>query len=93
MSLSILYSVKGSDAGNGIRIFVPDILMFIASLVTWLVCRNIVQKQVQENLGEYNAQFENEDMVCVYIYSLIIRGFFFLVCLTLGMGFAIYFFR
>ncbi|XP_034285335.1 piezo-type mechanosensitive ion channel component 2 isoform X3 [Pantherophis guttatus] len=55
-------SVKGADAGNGIRIFVPDILMFIASLVTWLVCRNIVQKPEQENLGEYNAQFENEDM-------------------------------
>ncbi|XP_013907037.1 PREDICTED: piezo-type mechanosensitive ion channel component 2, partial [Thamnophis sirtalis] len=55
-------SVKGADAGNGIRIFVPDILMFVASLVTWLVCRNIVQKPEQENLGEYNAQFENEDM-------------------------------
>ncbi|XP_007433600.1 piezo-type mechanosensitive ion channel component 2 isoform X1 [Python bivittatus] len=55
-------SVKGTDAGNGIRIFVPDIVMFIASLTTWLVCRNIVQKPVQENAGEYNAEFENEDM-------------------------------
>ncbi|KAG8133463.1 hypothetical protein E2320_011256 [Naja naja] len=54
--------VKGADAGNGIRIFVPDILMFIASLITWLVCRNIVQKPEEENLGEYNEQFENEDM-------------------------------
>uniref|UniRef100_A0A670IJB7 Piezo type mechanosensitive ion channel component 2 n=1 Tax=Podarcis muralis TaxID=64176 RepID=A0A670IJB7_PODMU len=55
-------SVKGADAGNGIRIFVPDIGMFIASLTIWLVCRNIVQKAAQEDAGQYNTQFENEDM-------------------------------
>uniref|UniRef100_A0A8C7E3M2 Piezo type mechanosensitive ion channel component 2 n=1 Tax=Naja naja TaxID=35670 RepID=A0A8C7E3M2_NAJNA len=64
-------SVKGADAGNGIRIFVPDILMFIASLITWLVCRNIVQKPEEENLGEYNEQFENEDMVYEALKALI----------------------
>ncbi|XP_031802511.1 piezo-type mechanosensitive ion channel component 2 isoform X4 [Sarcophilus harrisii] len=55
-------SLKGADAGNGIRVFVPDIGMFIASLTTWLVCRNIVQKPVPEDAAQYNMQFENEEM-------------------------------
>ncbi|XP_027622331.1 piezo-type mechanosensitive ion channel component 2 isoform X2 [Tupaia chinensis] len=55
-------SLKGADAGNGIRVFVPDIGMFIASLTIWLVCRNIVQKPVTEEAAQYNLEFENEEL-------------------------------
>ena len=58
-----LHSLKGSDAGNGIRVFVPDVGMFIASLTIWLVCRNIVQKPVTEEAAQYNLEFENEESV------------------------------
>uniref|UniRef100_A0A667GZH8 Uncharacterized protein n=1 Tax=Lynx canadensis TaxID=61383 RepID=A0A667GZH8_LYNCA len=54
--------LKGADAGNGIRVFVPDIGMFIASLTIWLVCRNIVQKPVTEEGAQYNSEFENEEL-------------------------------
>ncbi|XP_004417033.1 PREDICTED: piezo-type mechanosensitive ion channel component 2, partial [Odobenus rosmarus divergens] len=54
--------LKGADAGNGIRVFVPDIGMFIASLTIWLVCRNIVQKPVTEEAAQYNSEFENEEL-------------------------------
>ncbi|XP_060166438.1 piezo-type mechanosensitive ion channel component 2 isoform X2 [Globicephala melas] len=54
-------SLKGADAGNGIRVFVPDVGMFIASLTIWLVCRNIVQKPVTEEAAQYNLEFENEE--------------------------------
>ncbi|XP_075126814.1 piezo-type mechanosensitive ion channel component 2 [Leptodactylus fuscus] len=55
-------SVKGADAGNGIRVFVPDIGMFIASLATWLFCKKLVQKSVTEEDAQYNTQFVNEEM-------------------------------
>uniref|UniRef100_A0A8C9DT56 Piezo type mechanosensitive ion channel component 2 n=1 Tax=Prolemur simus TaxID=1328070 RepID=A0A8C9DT56_PROSS len=55
-------SLKGADAGNGIRVFVPDIGMFIASLTIWLVCRNIVQKPMIEEAAQYNPEFENEEL-------------------------------
>ncbi|XP_076992109.1 piezo-type mechanosensitive ion channel component 2 isoform X4 [Tamandua tetradactyla] len=55
-------SLKGADAGNGIRVFVPDIGMFIASLAIWLICRNIVQKPVTEEAAQYNLEFENEEL-------------------------------
>ncbi|XP_036884453.1 piezo-type mechanosensitive ion channel component 2 isoform X3 [Sturnira hondurensis] len=55
-------SLKGADAGNGIRVYVPDIGMFIASLTIWLICRNIVQKPVTEEAAQYNLEFENEDL-------------------------------
>ncbi|XP_071064537.1 piezo-type mechanosensitive ion channel component 2 [Dasypus novemcinctus] len=55
-------SLKGADAGNGIRVFVPDIGMFIASLTIWLICRNIVQKPVTEEAAQYNPEFENEEL-------------------------------
>lgn len=60
-----LHSLKGADAGNGIRVFVPDIGMFIASLAIWLVCRNIVQKPVTDEAAQYNLEFENEELVNV----------------------------
>uniref|UniRef100_A0A8C8BEI5 Piezo type mechanosensitive ion channel component 2 n=1 Tax=Otus sunia TaxID=257818 RepID=A0A8C8BEI5_9STRI len=55
-------SVKGADAGNVIRLFVPDIGMFIASLTIWLICRNMLQKPVTEDAAQCNMQFENEEM-------------------------------
>ncbi|KAM4705939.1 piezo-type mechanosensitive ion channel component 2 [Rhinophrynus dorsalis] len=55
-------SVKGADAGNGIRVFAPDIGMFIASLSTWIVCRRLVQKAVTEEDAQYNTQFVNEEL-------------------------------
>ncbi|KAJ7414044.1 piezo type mechanosensitive ion channel component 2 [Willisornis vidua] len=55
-------SVKGADAGNVIRLFVPDIGMFIASLTIWLLCRNMFQKAVTEDAAQCNMQFENEEM-------------------------------
>uniref|UniRef100_A0A8C5JSW3 Piezo type mechanosensitive ion channel component 2 n=1 Tax=Junco hyemalis TaxID=40217 RepID=A0A8C5JSW3_JUNHY len=55
-------SVKGADAGNVIRLFVPDIGMFIASLTIWLICRNVFQKPVTEDAAQCNMQFENEEM-------------------------------
>uniref|UniRef100_A0A2I3GBR8 Piezo type mechanosensitive ion channel component 2 n=1 Tax=Nomascus leucogenys TaxID=61853 RepID=A0A2I3GBR8_NOMLE len=57
-----LYSLKGADAGNGIRVFVPDIGMFIASLTIWLLCRNIVQKPVTDEAAQSNLEFENEEL-------------------------------
>ncbi|KAM9308007.1 piezo-type mechanosensitive ion channel component 2 [Gastrophryne carolinensis] len=54
-------SVKGADAGNGIRVFVPDIGMFIASLGIWLFCKKLVLKTVTEEDAQYNSQFVNEE--------------------------------
>lgn len=68
----IPYSVKGADAGNVIRLFVPDIGMFIASLTIWLICRNMFQKPVTEDAAQCNMQFENEEMVSnthFYLYG------------------------
>ncbi|XP_055478902.1 piezo-type mechanosensitive ion channel component 2 isoform X3 [Psammomys obesus] len=55
-------SLKGADAGNGIRVFVPDIGMFIASLTIWLVCRNIVKKPDPEEVAQLNSDCENEEL-------------------------------
>ncbi|PNJ07369.1 LOW QUALITY PROTEIN: PIEZO2 isoform 7 [Pongo abelii] len=55
-------SLKGADAGNGIRVFVPDIGMFIASLTIWLLCRNIVQKPGTDEAAQSNLEFENEEL-------------------------------
>ncbi|KAF7662015.1 hypothetical protein LDENG_00248340 [Lucifuga dentata] len=54
-------SVIGADAGNGIRVFIPDIGMFIASLAIWLLCRSLVQKRPPEDMAQYNADFVAED--------------------------------
>uniref|UniRef100_A0A2K5JG87 Uncharacterized protein n=1 Tax=Colobus angolensis palliatus TaxID=336983 RepID=A0A2K5JG87_COLAP len=54
--------LKGADAGNGIRVFAPDIGMFIASLTIWLLCRNIVQKPVTDEAAQSNLEFENEEL-------------------------------
>ncbi|XP_018600658.1 piezo-type mechanosensitive ion channel component 2 isoform X2 [Scleropages formosus] len=54
-------SVFGADAGNGIRVFIPDIGVFMASLSTWLVCRSLVQTPLTEDLAQYNMDFEAEE--------------------------------
>ena len=71
-----LHSLKGADAGNGIRVFVPDVGMFIASLTIWLVCRNIVQKPVAEEAAQCNPEFENEESVSLSLglFLLWLRG-------------------
>ncbi|KAM9844577.1 piezo-type mechanosensitive ion channel component 2 [Aulostomus maculatus] len=54
-------SVIGADAGNGIRVFIPDIGMFVAGLAIWLLCRSLVQKRPPEDMAQYNTDFEAED--------------------------------
>ncbi|KAM6948367.1 piezo-type mechanosensitive ion channel component 2 [Aplochiton taeniatus] len=54
-------SVIGADAGNGIRVFIPDIGMFMAGLATWLLCRSLVQKRPPEDMAQCNADFQLEN--------------------------------
>ncbi|KAM8838287.1 piezo-type mechanosensitive ion channel component 2 isoform 4-T4 [Synchiropus picturatus] len=54
-------SVIGADAGNGIRVFIPDIGMFVAGLAIWLLCRSLVQKRPPEDMAQYNADFDAEE--------------------------------
>nr|XP_023682088.1 piezo-type mechanosensitive ion channel component 2 isoform X1 [Paramormyrops kingsleyae] len=54
-------SVQGADAGNGIRVFIPDIGMFMAGLASWLLCRSLAQKAPTEDMAQYNADFEADD--------------------------------
>lgn len=56
-------SVIGADAGNGIRVFIPDIGMFMAGLAIWLLCRSLVQKRPPEDMAQYNEHFESEEQV------------------------------
>lgn len=68
LSVCFLYflfvpSVIGADAGNGIRVFIPDIGMFMVSLAIWLLCRSLVQKRPPEDMAQYNADFEAEEQV------------------------------
>uniref|UniRef100_A0A3B3S4V9 Piezo type mechanosensitive ion channel component 2 n=1 Tax=Paramormyrops kingsleyae TaxID=1676925 RepID=A0A3B3S4V9_9TELE len=51
-------SVQGADAGNGIRVFIPDIGMFMAGLASWLLCRSLAQKAPTEDMAQYNEDFE-----------------------------------
>ncbi|ROL51551.1 Piezo-type mechanosensitive ion channel component 2, partial [Anabarilius grahami] len=54
-------SVIGADAGNGIRVFLPDIGMFMASLSVWLLCRKLVHKRPSEEMAQDNHDFEHEE--------------------------------
>lgn len=56
-------SVFGADAGNGIRVFIPDIGMFVAGLAIWLLCRSLVLKRPPEDMAQYNADFDAEEQV------------------------------
>ncbi|XP_043081658.1 piezo-type mechanosensitive ion channel component 2 isoform X2 [Puntigrus tetrazona] len=50
-------SVRGADAGNGIRVFIPDIGMFVVGLVTWLLCRSL-EKPPLKDVSQHNSDFE-----------------------------------
>ncbi|KAG1930554.1 piezo-type mechanosensitive ion channel component [Pimephales promelas] len=54
-------SVIGADAGNGIRVFLPDIGMFMASLSVWLLCRKLVRTRPSEDMAQDNHDFEPEE--------------------------------
>ncbi|CAM4586729.1 unnamed protein product [Leuciscus chuanchicus] len=54
-------SVIGADAGNGIRVFLPDIGMFMVSLFVWLLCRKLVHKRPSEDMAQDNHDFEHEE--------------------------------
>uniref|UniRef100_A0AAR2KBK7 Piezo-type mechanosensitive ion channel component n=1 Tax=Pygocentrus nattereri TaxID=42514 RepID=A0AAR2KBK7_PYGNA len=54
-------SVVGADASNGIRVFIPDIGMFMVGLGTWLLCRSLEQKRPSEEMAQYNHDFEDFD--------------------------------
>uniref|UniRef100_A0A673KN18 Piezo-type mechanosensitive ion channel component 2-like n=1 Tax=Sinocyclocheilus rhinocerous TaxID=307959 RepID=A0A673KN18_9TELE len=56
-------SVIGADAGNGIRVFLPDIGMFMAGLSVWLLCRKLVHKRPSEEMAQDNHDFEAEEKV------------------------------
>ncbi|XP_071216825.1 piezo-type mechanosensitive ion channel component 2 [Salvelinus alpinus] len=53
-------SVIGADAGNGIRVFLPDIGMFSAGLACWLLCRSLFQKRPPEDMAQDNTDYEPE---------------------------------
>ncbi|XP_030623248.1 piezo-type mechanosensitive ion channel component 2 [Chanos chanos] len=53
-------SVRGADAGNGIRVFIPDIGMFVAGLVTWLLCRSLEKPPVKDT-SQHNTDFETDN--------------------------------
>uniref|UniRef100_A0A8C1JDG6 Piezo-type mechanosensitive ion channel component 2a, tandem duplicate 2 n=1 Tax=Cyprinus carpio TaxID=7962 RepID=A0A8C1JDG6_CYPCA len=55
-------SVRGADAGNGIRVFIPDIGMFVVGLVTWLLCRSL-EKPPLKDVSQHNSDFEVDDQV------------------------------
>lgn len=69
----IFSSLKDTDAGNGIRLFVPDIGMFIASLATWLFCKKLVQQTVTEEDAQYNSQFVNEELVSTDLQTVKVK--------------------
>lgn len=56
-------SVVGADVGNGIRVFLPDIGMFMAGLGTWLLCRSLEKKRPLEEMAQYNQDFNAEEQV------------------------------
>ncbi|XP_032875283.1 piezo-type mechanosensitive ion channel component 2 isoform X2 [Amblyraja radiata] len=55
-------SVSGADAGNVIRLFAPDIGMFVAGLATWLLCKSLVRQPATEDMAQYNPDFQNEEL-------------------------------
>ncbi|XP_061654308.1 piezo-type mechanosensitive ion channel component 2 [Phyllopteryx taeniolatus] len=54
-------SVIGADAGNGIRVFIPDIGMCMVGGAIWFLCRNLVQKRPPEDMAQDNAHFQAEE--------------------------------
>lgn len=62
-NVSSAISVIGADVGNGIRVFLPDIGMFMAGLGTWLLCRSLEKKRPVEEMAQYNQDFDAEEQV------------------------------
>uniref|UniRef100_A0A9J8DL52 Piezo-type mechanosensitive ion channel component n=1 Tax=Cyprinus carpio carpio TaxID=630221 RepID=A0A9J8DL52_CYPCA len=59
-------SVRGADAGNGIRVFIPDIGMFVVGLVTWLLCRSLENLLFEDfELGDEDCELPEEEEVDV----------------------------
>ncbi|TRY55216.1 hypothetical protein DNTS_032685 [Danionella cerebrum] len=54
-------SVIGADAGNGIRVFLPDIGMFLASVGVWLLCRKLLHHRTTEDMAQDNQDFQSEE--------------------------------
>lgn len=81
-SFSFPPSVIGADAGNGIRVFIPDIGMFVAGLVIWLLCRSLVQKRPPEDMAQYNADFEAEEQVSLFFSLTVFQR---CLCQTQGL--------
>lgn len=78
-------SVIGADAGNGIRVFIPDIGMFVAGLVIWLLCRSLVQKRPPEDMAQYNADFVAEEQVSFfYLFYFLFSSDTKWLCTVLG---------
>ncbi|TRY98064.1 hypothetical protein DNTS_004436, partial [Danionella cerebrum] len=53
-------SVRGADAGNGIRVFIPDIGMLVVGLITWFLCRSLKEPPLTDGLQQNNDQEEEE---------------------------------
>ena len=47
MYLNLFFRVEPNDIGNIIRVVVPDIAMFIVSLVVFILCRKFIPRQTQ----------------------------------------------
>uniref|UniRef100_A0A671MHH1 Piezo-type mechanosensitive ion channel component 2-like n=1 Tax=Sinocyclocheilus anshuiensis TaxID=1608454 RepID=A0A671MHH1_9TELE len=59
-------SVRGADAGNGIRVFIPDIGMFVLGLVSWLLCRSLENLLFEDfELGDEDRELPEEEEVDV----------------------------
>lgn len=65
------YSVRGADAGNGIRVFIPDIGMFIAGLVTWLLCRSL-EKPPGKDVLQHNTDFDMGNQVSLQSFHILL---------------------
>ncbi|GAA6072976.1 piezo-type mechanosensitive ion channel component 2 isoform X1, partial [Tachysurus ichikawai] len=55
-------ATHGSDFGNGIRVFLPDIGMFMAGLGIWLLCQNLQKKRTVEEMAQYNQDFDSKEL-------------------------------
>ncbi|KAL1006396.1 hypothetical protein UPYG_G00071860 [Umbra pygmaea] len=59
-----LENVRGADAGNGIRVFIPDIGMLVAGLMTWLLCLSLEEKpQLKDASQQNNAMPGSQEKV------------------------------
>lgn len=55
--------VRGADAGNAPRVFIPDIGMFVVSLA---ICCSLVQKRAHEDASQFDADVQLQELVCLF---------------------------